>query len=582
MKLLLLLLICLCEITAYNQVPVENYTEDDASKEHPGVPKGEVLKCSFTHSKVFPGTVRDYWIYIPAQYRPEKPACVYISQDGIQMKAPVVFDNLIDSKEMPVTIGVFIMHGKVPAADNKIALDRFNRSYEYDGLGDAYAKFLLEELLPDVEKQKATDGRPINLSKNGNDRSIGGASSGAICAFTAAWERPDAFSRVFSAIGTYVGLRGGDRYSTLVRKYEPKAIKIFLQDGSNDLNIYAGDWFKANETMERALTFAGYDVAHVWGEGEHNGKHATAIFPEAMRWLWKDYPKEISTGKSKNQVLTDILIANEGWELVGKGYGNLKGMAAHPSGEVYFTDMAISKTYKIDDNGDISNGSLGISTGSVFSFNSEGYATTAQANNQTISNSTAVKKKVMVESRMADDIITSNNGNIYFTSNGQSESSGKIFLLTPAGKKMQVAAGFKKANGLALSPDGTQLYLSEGASHWLWALQVTGDGSLQYKQRYGWLHVPDTADNAGAMGIKCDSSGRVYVASSMGIQILDQAGRVNAILPIPSGAPLRLCFGGKNFNTIYVSCKDRVYRRRLNVRGINNFDPAYKPIAPRL
>src|SRR5687768_16119960 len=190
---------------------------------------------------------------------------------------------------MPVVIGVFIAPGRVKALDAKTGLDRFNRSYEYDGLGDNYARFLLEELLPEVEKQKTADGREIRLSKEGNDRAIGGASSGAICAFTAAWERPDAFRRVFSAIGTHVGLRGGNSYPTLVRKYEPKPIRIFLQDGSGDLNIYGGDWWMANQEMERSLVFAGYEVAHAWGDGGHNAKHATEIFPDAMRWLWKDH-----------------------------------------------------------------------------------------------------------------------------------------------------------------------------------------------------------------------------------------------------------------------------------------------------
>ena len=197
---------------------------------------------------------------------------------------------------MPVTIGVFVMHGRVKAPSDK-ALDRFNRSYEYDGLGDNYARFLLEELLPEVETKTAADGRPIRLSKDGNDRAIGGSSSGAICAFTAAWERPDAFRRVFSAIGTYVGLRGGNDYPTLIRKIEPKPIRIFLQDGSNDLNIYGGDWWMANQEMERALTFAGYEVNHVWGDGGHNGKHATEIFPDAMRWLWKDWPAPVKAGR---------------------------------------------------------------------------------------------------------------------------------------------------------------------------------------------------------------------------------------------------------------------------------------------
>ena len=138
------------------------------------MPKGETLKFSFDNSKIFPGTAREYWVYIPAQYTPDKPACVYIGQDGIQLQAPTVFDNLIHKKEMPVTIGVFVMHGKVKAANADSALDRFNRSFEYDGLGDNYARFLLEELLPDVETKETSDGRPIRLSHSGNDlRSAG-------------------------------------------------------------------------------------------------------------------------------------------------------------------------------------------------------------------------------------------------------------------------------------------------------------------------------------------------------------------------------------------------------------------------
>src|ERR1043166_2062647 len=186
-------------------------------------PKGDVFHFTFDQSKIFPGTTRDVAVYVPKQYDPAKPACVYVNQDGIQWKAPEVFDRLIAAKEMPVTIGVFVVHGRVKAP-SKEALDRFNRSYEYDGLGDAYARFLLEEILPEVEKKTAPDGRAIHLSKDGNDRAIGGSSSGAICAFTAAWERPDAFRRVFSAVGTYVGLRGGNVYPTLIRKDEPKPI----------------------------------------------------------------------------------------------------------------------------------------------------------------------------------------------------------------------------------------------------------------------------------------------------------------------------------------------------------------------
>jgi len=216
----------------FSQQPAENYPLDSASVEHAGIPKGEIIKKTFDSSKIFPGTTREYWIYVPVQYDASVPACVYVNQDGIQWNAPVVFDNLIAKKEMPVTIGIFITPGVVKPADPGSALNRFNRSFEYDGLGDAYARFLLEEIFPDVEKQKTANGRVIRLSKKGNDRGIGGSSSGAVCAFTASWEKPAEFSKIFSAIGTYVGLRGAERYPTLVRKTEPKNLRIYLQDGS--------------------------------------------------------------------------------------------------------------------------------------------------------------------------------------------------------------------------------------------------------------------------------------------------------------------------------------------------------------
>ncbi|HQU41226.1 MAG TPA: alpha/beta hydrolase-fold protein, partial [Pirellulales bacterium] len=318
----------------------------------PTLPKGEVAKYTFESSKVFPGTVRDYWVYVPKQYDPAKPACLHVNQDGVQFNAPAVFDRLIEAKEMPVVIGVFVMHGRVKAP-SEAALDRFNRSYEYDGLGDNYVRFLLDELLPDVEKRTAIDGRPVRLSREGNDRAISGSSSGAICAFTAAWERPDAFRRVFSAVGTYVGLRGGNNYPTLIRKFEPKPLRVFLEDGSNDLNIYGGDWWMANQEMERALVFAGYEVNHAWGDGGHNGKHATEIFADATRWLWKDWPQPIKAGAGSSQ-LQDILLPGEDWRLVAEGYKFTEGPAVNAQGEVFYNDVPVSKTYKVGLDGGVS------------------------------------------------------------------------------------------------------------------------------------------------------------------------------------------------------------------------------------
>jgi gluconolactonase len=578
MKKILLAVCILLQMMALGQ-PGETYPVDSASVEHAGVPKGEVLKFTFDQSKIFPGTWREYWVYVPAQYKPDKPACVYVNQDGIQWKAPTVLDNLIYKNEMPVTIGVFVTPGIVIADSGFNALNRFNRSFEYDGLGDAYIRFILNEILPAVEKQKTKDGRAIHLSKNGNDRAIGGSSSGAICAFTAA------FSRVFSAIGTYTGLRGGDRYPVLIRKYEPKSIRIFLQDGSNDLNIYGGDWWKANELMERALTFSGYEVNHVWGEGGHNGNQGTSIFPQAMRWLWKDWPKPVTKGNSKNQFLSDLLIPGEEWQLVGQDYKFTEGTGANASGEVFYQDIPTSKTYKVGLDGKPVMLTIDAKKASGTSFGADGKRYTAAARTkQILSYDTNEKETVVADSIEGNDLIVANNGNIYVTAPGGADRPGKLYLIRPNGEKLVVDVGLKFPNGVTLSPDQTQLYATESASHWVWIYKIKTDGTLTYKQRYGWLHSPDTEDNAWSDGLKCDTAGRVFVASKLGIQVMDQLGRVNTILPVPpsNAQTSNVYFGGPEFNILYVSAGDKVFRRKLRTMGCNSFMKPIKPVNPKM
>jgi gluconolactonase len=583
MKKILGLVFIFASIMASAQPAEEKYAVDSASIEQPGVPKGETLKFTFSNSKIFPGTWREYWIYIPAEYRPEQPACVYVNQDGIQWKAPTVFDNLIYRKQMPVTIGVFVMPGRVLSPDAESGIDRFNRSFEYDGLGESYARFILDEILPDVEKHTATDGRVIHLSKNGNDRAIGGSSSGAICAFTAAWECPGEFSRVFSAIGTYVGLRGGERYPTMIRKYEPKPLRVFLQDGSNDLNIYGGDWWKANETMERALVFAGYDVQHVWGAGGHSGQQGNSIFPEVMRWLWKDWPQPVANGNSKNPFLNDILLPGKNWELVGEGYRFTEGTTVNAAGEVFYQDIPNSKTYMVALDGKLTALSLDAKRASGTAFGPDGKRyVVAGATSQIIRYDENGKETVIADSIPGNDLVVARNGNIYATAPEGTEKPSKIYLVKPNGEKTVVDIGLKFANGIALTPDQTQLYITESATHWVWIYTILPDGSLINKQKYGWLHVPDNQENAWPDGVRCDRDGRVYVATRMGIQVLDQTGRVNAILPLPSGQPSNCCFGGPQFNILYVTCGSKVYRRELKVHGANPFDNPFKPANPRL
>ncbi len=272
----------------------DDYKPGPDSLPQAGVPKGELIKDQYTakEGSVFPGTERDYTIYLPPGLDKSKPAPFMVFQDGVIYQAPTVFDNLIARKEIPPLIGIFIKPGVVPAA-NPNALPRFNRSYEYDSVTDSYARFLIDEFLPAIGQKHG-----LNLSTNPNDAAIAGNSSGGICAFMAAWHRPDRFRRVFSGVGTYVGIHGADQLPVLVRKFEPKPLRVYLQSGTGDNNLYCGDWWMANQTMERSLTWAGYDVNHTWGEGGHNAKHATAIFPDVLRWLWKGYPEEGIEGES--------------------------------------------------------------------------------------------------------------------------------------------------------------------------------------------------------------------------------------------------------------------------------------------
>lgn len=284
MKRLLSLLALVAAMSSV--IAADDYKLGPDSMEQPGVPKGKVTKHTWT-SNVFPGTVRDYWIYVPAQYNEKEPACLMVFQDGGSyvdpkgsFRVPIVFDNLINKKEMPVTIGLFISPGTIPASGAETKA-RSNRSFEYDTLSPQYAIFLEKEMIPEVAKQ-------FKLKTDAASRAICGISSGGICAFTVAWERPNLFSKVLSHVGSFTNIRGGDVYPGMIRKTEPKPIRIFLQDGSNDLDNLHGHWPLANQCMAAAFKFMKYDYRFEYGDGGHNGRHGGAIMPESLRWLWRE------------------------------------------------------------------------------------------------------------------------------------------------------------------------------------------------------------------------------------------------------------------------------------------------------
>lgn len=271
-----------------------DYVLGPDSERHDGVPRGTVEE-RVHRSDVFPGTIRRYWVYVPAQYDGSQPAAVMVFQDGHayvsengQFRTPIVFDNLIHEGSMPVTIGIFIDPGhrkeELPPEPGWQPRPE-NRSFEYDTLSDQYATMVIDEFLAPL-------GEEFHLTDNPNLRAIGGISSGGICAFTVAWERPDHFRRVLSHVGSFTNIRGGDVYPGLIRKADERPIRVFLQDGSGDLDNEHGSWPLANQEMAAALRYAGYEYKFVYGTGAHSGAHGGAILPDSLRWLWQGWNDE--------------------------------------------------------------------------------------------------------------------------------------------------------------------------------------------------------------------------------------------------------------------------------------------------
>jgi enterochelin esterase-like enzyme len=284
----LLLILAPPELPA--QDPKPSYELGPDSKPQEGVPAGKLLEGKWESSGLYAGTVRDYRIYVPAKVEPDTRPCLMVFQDGLgyvdpkgSFRAPVVFDNLIHKGDMPPTIGVFVNPGVIPGA-RPGAAGRQNRSFEYDALGDLYARFLVEEFLPGLAARHG-----LQWTDDPDGRAVCGISSGGICAFTVAWERPSHFRKVLSHIGSFTNIRGGDVYPGLIRKTEAKPLRVFLQDGSTDLDNVHGSWPLANQSMAAALKYAHYDYRFEFGVEGHSGRHGGAILPESLRWLWRDY-----------------------------------------------------------------------------------------------------------------------------------------------------------------------------------------------------------------------------------------------------------------------------------------------------
>ena len=394
-------------------------------------------------SAVYPGTVHTFQVYVPEQYDGKRPAALYVGLDGVLCHAPQVMDSLIAAKKMPVTIGVFLQPGIINADDGTVL--RYNRSYEFDSTTGNLADFLENVVLPKVEQMTTEGGKPIRLSRRAQDRMIFGLSSGGIAAFNAAWHRPDLFGKVFTGVGTFVAMRGGNDLQALVRKTEPLPLRVFIQDGSNDVwNGLFGHWYEANQLMASALEFAGYDVQCDWSDGGHNVKRSTEIFPQVMEWMWRDWPAAPALGKTQNDFLQTLLSDDdEGWRKIADGADK------KPMKRIIYPDLTT----------------------------------------------------VVIAPETPDNVV------------------------------------------------------------WQYLLK---DSQVTYGEPFYWLHNDDNSRQLNIQSITFDGKGNLWVATTIGLQICDQNGRVRAILRLPQNCDVinEIIIGN---GTVTLSTPTATWQRRFNV-----------------
>jgi enterochelin esterase-like enzyme/sugar lactone lactonase YvrE len=560
----------------------EEYPLGPDSQRQAGVPQGTVTHYTWT-SKVFPGTLRDYWVYVPAQYTPDKPACFMVFQDGESFlkedgraRIPIVFDNLIAKHEMPVTIAILINPGVLKALSPG-QKDRSNRSFEYDALGDRYARFLLDEILPEVAKH-------YKLSTDPDDRAISGLSSGGICSFTVAWTRPDAFRRVLSFIGSFTDLRGGDIYPALIRKTEPKPLRVFLQDGSKDLNIFAGDWWLANQSMASALEWAGYDAKFVTGDKDHDMEQGGAILPDALRWLWRDYPQPVAKPHAVHdgRFGPPILDPASDWELVSEDVAfNSGALTADSKGNVYFTG-----SNNIDMVGDDTTG-MAFRKGTYaagMALAPDGRLYACQTDDKRIvAFSSDLKETTIVSGVDCYDVVVTQVGDIYFTD----PHAHTIWSVNHKGERREVYRDVVVSSGLRLSPDQSLLYVPDGVGKWVWSFRIQPDGSPLHGEPFYRLETFDESSATGAVEMTMDSLGFLYVQTNLGIQVCDEQGRVVLIINPPAYGllptyvlPGGIAYGGPDFQDLYVVVNGKLFKRHMLRKG---FLPwvQQKPPAPQ-
>lgn len=618
------ILFSLLLLSAAAALPAQDYTLGPDSQPQDGVPKGTVTKFVLPPGKAYPGTPHNCAVYVPAQYDASKPTPFMIFLDGSGalgsgVRVPVVFDNLIAKHDLPPMIGIFIDPGILPVVSDADQ-NRYNRIYEYDSLTPRFANFLIDELIPAVAKE-------YSLSKNPDDRGLYGVSTGAVGAFMAAWNRPDQFHRVLSFIGTYVSMKGADALPGLVRKTEPKPIRIWMQDGTQD-HIVApepfgsspfGSWPISNQVMYEALEFAGYDVKFEMGTEAHNMKQGGADLPDALRWLWRGYPEPIGLHEpaaahdpgydTTNRVFSTVYL-DKPWQQIGGDYGpgesrpseyspgefGLRSLTSDGKGNVYFADGTAGTIDRVDADGKVTQFAGPPNDANILRMgaNDRLYTyrqSTGEIDSSNTATGTASDQKTVVRSLAGVvDFVITGNGTIYFLD----KSRMMIGRIDGAGEE-HVALRLTDLHGelvlptaLALSPDQSMLVVTDAFWRYSWSFQIAADGSLVNGEPFYRLETPETTmpgTQGSTGGAAEDTDGVVYFATPVGIQICMENGRVMEILnpPIAGGEPLTaITFAGSGDSRwIYVAQSGKLFRRPVKVTGANAWT-VVKPPKPTL
>jgi gluconolactonase len=503
----------------------------------------------------------------------------------------VVFDNLIAKHDLPSLIGIFVDPGMLPAVSDQ-AQNRFERVFEYDSLSDRFSRFLLEELIPAV-------GKKYNLSKDPNDHALSGVSTGAVAAFAAAWNRPDQFHRVLSFIGTYVAMKGADGLPALIRKTEPKPIRFFLQDGKNDHIVpaesygtfYAGSWPINNQVMFEALESAGYDAKLVIGTGGHDGRQGASIMPEALRWLWRDYPNPVTVhepaavtqpGWDPRGKVYATVSAGKPWEQVGETYGSVASPAGDKDGNVFFADPAAGRIYKSGADGKVAIFNARSGGAAALAAGPDGrlYASQPAARrivSYALSGSGA--EKVIAQNVEASSLAVTAKSTIYFADPGHKT----VGYIDAGGKTRVVYNGGEIAlpTGVTLSPDQAMLIVTDAQSRYSWSFQIAADGSLINGEPFYRLELPETGWMSGVQATAEDSIGQVYFATPLGVQVCEANGRVAMLLNPPEpGTITSLAFAGKDLDWLYAAEGGKLFRRQAKVKGVAAWAPVKPPKPP--